>query len=1842
MKTSEFIPPLSARAIIYYDNMSRVSFPLLSSARLKWIIAALVILLLPLSQVSAADITVGTNCTLAQAITSANSNTAPGGSSTCTAGSSSETDIITLTGDVSLTAALPNITSAITIEGKGYEVKRASSASAFRIFSVRAGATMIINDLTITGGLLSQDDDAGGGIFVIGGSLTLNRSAVHSNQSNGFGGGIATARQSGTTLTINESAIINNTAGVNGGGIANAGSSTSIRNSTIYGNTAKSGGGIFIDAGTVTLTHVTMAGNKGTGSPGLRVNHTSAVVRLRNSILADTAGGSDCSLISGASLAEITNSIIKDGSCGAPSTASVDPKLGVLTKNRVPWFPLLVDSPAIDALDAADAHCPPIDQRGQVRPQGDSCDIGAREFSVTDITVGTGCTLAQAITAANTDSTPSGSTCEVGSDADIITLTGDVLLTAALPEITSAITIEGKGYTVRRFESASAFRIFRTGATVIINDLIISGGSTSQDDAAGGGILVTGGSLTLNRSTVQSNQSNGYGGGIATANEPGITLTINESAIINNTAGVNGGGIANAGSSTSIRNSTIYGNTAKSGGGIFIDAGTVTLTHVTMAGNKGTGSPGLRVNHTSAVVRLRNSILADTAGGSDCSLISGASLAEITNSIIKDGSCGAPSAASVDPRLGVLLRKHKIPWIPLRVGSPAIDAIDAADAHCPDTDQRGQARPFGEGCDIGAREFTVANITVGEGCTLAQAITSANTDSAPSGSTCVAGIGADTITLTEDVLLTAALPDIETAIIIEGAGYEVKRDPDSGRFRVFTLDVDADVIMNDLIITGGYPSDTSGGGILLKSGRLTLNRSAVHSNRAPGIGGGISAIGARSDHASITINESSITNNSVVDNGGGISIDTIPASIRNSTIQGNSAFNGGGIYIHTSASVTLTHVTMAGNGGDGSPGLKVNHASVVLRLRNSILADTVDGSDCSLPTTPAGAALAEITNSIIKDGSCGAPSAASIDPKLGALTEDKIPWVPLLAVSPAINAIDPADAHCPDTDQRGTPRPQGDACDIGAYEFPISQQMGPVGIITVDEDCSLYQAIKAAVDVPAGLSPAPDTGNCEEPAIGLNARNTIILPRDGWTTLTDGSLNINQARIPPITIEVNNHTINGGNRYPVFILCNDVNVTIKNLIMINGKAISTDGNTTDGNTEGNVAGDEPDRNCDGMPAGNGGGIAVAGTLTLENSVIRNSSATGSGGGIYSKNSVVAINNSVISGNVSDRGGGVYADVDVDADADEIEMTIDNSSVTGNSAKDSGGGIYIRGGMAAIRNKSVLAGNMADGEGGAVYVNEAIELLLENSVLKNSYAGRNGGGIHAASSIVTINDSVIQTSSAERNGGGISIVTSTARIKNSAISGNTASSAGGVFVGEGGWLGLEDSTISDNSATAPTGVGGGVFGSYFQTMAVNRSAIARNQATLQGGGIMLERGKAPMIMANSTIYENKTNAITGEGGGIFVRDGIAVFNHLTLAYNEAGPRRGGGIFKLEAAEVHLQNSIIAGSIGGDCGARVSQDGQSPGRLDTNEYNIIQDGSCSTPRVFTRDPMLGRLASTAPAYFPLRPGSFAIDIIDTDSAEQNCPADQLGRERPVGKACDIGAVEFVPPPPRPSPAEDDDEEEEEPTPPKPPVNTCLTLPESIRVRPGTGGVQCQRVAEAATVGNQTVIDAGLIDAVDVWGWMGYGVEVCFRNHHNGILLFLDAATAPRSLSALPLHTATDMTCSFIDSPGTIALVHQPSTPSVQAALAAGLQDCKVSTTAIVNFRDGPGGNLIMGFIDPRGDRIDGWLPQGVTLTALARTQKWFKVDYHGNIGWISADYVIPQGSCDEGSGLRAAGA
>lgn len=188
-----------------------------------------------------------------------------------------------------------------------------------------------------------------------------------------------------------------------------------------------------------------------------------------------------------------------------------------------------------------------------------------------------------------------------------------------------------------------------------------------------------------------------------------------------------------------------------------------------------------------------------------------------------------------------------------------------------------------------------------------------------------------------------------------------------------------------------------GGGAYNQSGRLAVDRSTVDHNDASGFGGG----GLNNNNGSLTLRNATVSGNTTAFWGGGVrnSVGTVNAQF--STVTGNQAsIDGGGIANGTGA-FTLRGTILAAN-------LAGNCAGTVTTGGNNL----DSGTTCSL-------AAGELSSS---------------DPLLGPLAANGGPTAThaFLTGSPARDSG--GTAGCPPTDQRGISRPQGPACDIGAYE----------------------------------------------------------------------------------------------------------------------------------------------------------------------------------------------------------------------------------------------------------------------------------------------------------------------------------------------------------------------------------------------------------------------------------------------------------------------------------------------------------------------------------------------------------------------------------------------------------------------------------------------------------------------------------------------------------------------------------------------------------------------------------------------------------------------------------------
>ncbi|MBX7236411.1 MAG: right-handed parallel beta-helix repeat-containing protein [Caldilineales bacterium] len=204
------------------------------------------------------------------------------------------------------------------------------------------------------------------------------------------------------------------------------------------------------------------------------------------------------------------------------------------------------------------------------------------------ITVHGSCTLADAITAANTDAAAGG--CPKGQGTDVIQLATDVVLTTALPTITSNMTLDGVGHSITRNPASRNFRIlYAKQAALTLKNCTISGGSTVQGEVwntYGAGLRAKQSTVTIMNCTITGNSSYTWGGGIHA--DTNSTVTIEDSIISNNTATIGGGGFWGQATTVTVRRSTISGNSAGGGGGIHTSP-RLTITDSAITDNMGGG-----------------------------------------------------------------------------------------------------------------------------------------------------------------------------------------------------------------------------------------------------------------------------------------------------------------------------------------------------------------------------------------------------------------------------------------------------------------------------------------------------------------------------------------------------------------------------------------------------------------------------------------------------------------------------------------------------------------------------------------------------------------------------------------------------------------------------------------------------------------------------------------------------------------------------------------------------------------------------------------------------------------------------------------------------------------------------------------------------------------------------------------------------------------------------------------------------------------------------------------------------------------------------------------------------
>ena len=376
----------------------------------------------------------------------------------------------------------------------------------------------------------------------------------------------------------------------------------------------------------------------------------------------------------------------------------------------------------------------------------------------------------------------------------------------------------------------------------------------------------------------------------------------------------------------------------------------------------------------------------------------------------------------------------------------------------------------------------LASVVPCSAASLISAINSANT-------------GGGTLTLTSGCTYTltaknnttdggVGLPVIKARITIQGNGATITR---SGSVAFHLLDVASagNLTLSSLTMTNGLANDgVNGGGAIDSHGTLSISGSTFSGNSSPATSG--TSGGAINSSGTLTVTTSKFTGNTAQEGGGIFNQKT--ATITNSTFSNNTAtIYGGGALLNAAGTETLAGDTFTGNsgagggaidndttlnisdstftgntaGGNGGGGVQnfgtttitqstfsgnsspyganiYNYTGFSLAISMSVVAAGVNGSNCGgqAPITDRG-------YNIDTGSSCGfsGTSMNNTQPQLGTLASNGGPTqtMALPAGSPAVNAIPASTSGCTGTtDQRGTTRPQGSGCDVGAYELIVT------------------------------------------------------------------------------------------------------------------------------------------------------------------------------------------------------------------------------------------------------------------------------------------------------------------------------------------------------------------------------------------------------------------------------------------------------------------------------------------------------------------------------------------------------------------------------------------------------------------------------------------------------------------------------------------------------------------------------------------------------------------------------------------------------------------------------------
>jgi CSLREA domain-containing protein len=714
------------------------------------------------------------------------------------------------------------------------------------------------------------------------------------------------------------------------------------------------------------------------------------------------------------------------------------------------------------------------------------------------------------------------------------------------------------------------------------------------------------------------------------------------------------------------------------------------------------------------------------------------------------------------------------------------------------------------------------------------------------------------------------------------------------------------VSLYDTVVSGNHAA-VNGGGV--HAGHADAHMSELSNNSAIGLGGGLfsnSLIAADStfDNNDATtgggvysiiarLSQSTVSNNSAND-AAGLYIEQT-SSLRFSTVSGNNAKgNGGGILVKTN--IDIENSTITGNSAATGGGIFATNAFTELNLANSI----VLGNSAAIATEVH--AIPHTLSAPIVSGLYSAPGAQTSNAKVqyyglnivgvGADADGSDGVISAASVAAVFESIDPTNGGGNLADNGGrvqsvalngsiaNPALDSARDEFYAHYYEFLEQDGGIYWYPTFDVATVPNSTAVAADIGASeFSPRAR----EDRGLVVSTLSSRTNAFDDQTSLVEALSYASEIGGGVITFDP---MLSGG----LIRLSSAYSLDIYWPITING---DIDG---DGHADITISGDT--KGDDALVAGSNITDMAA---SIANGSFANNVPIFSGHG----SSELTLNGLILTGGVSDFGGAV---------ATYWDVTISNSTISGNHAFYKGGGVYADNYFSTAKvtvTNSTIADNSAN-EGGGIY--SIASASIGNSTLSGNSASR-GGGVFAATA--AISSTTVSGNSASVSGGGISTTGGTT-LTNSIVLGNKAPASAEVF---GTTIMTGGNILGTNVFKNASDIGNTTASAIFASIDAN------------GGGLLADYGGGVWTIALKNDSTNPAIDAASSAAPATDQSGATRFDWASTTNSNGSP------VDLGASEV--QNS--APTIGPDITLTVEEDGASaPFRIVYDDINWNSTG------------------------------------------------------------------------------------------------------------------------------------------------------------------------------------------------------------------------------------------------------------------------------------------------------------